>query len=105
METIRVALNDTFQQTYELVSPSGVDVQLTTAATVEVAVLNVDTGAEITMISATLVSSPTPSNVVGFSVEDATITAGMYKIQFKITNVDGTVTTYPVEGEQGFLVY
>lgn len=103
METIRVALNDTFLQTYTLVSPSGSVIDLT-GATIEVAVLDVDTGEELTTIECTLVS-PTTTGIVSFSVEDVASEKGIYKIQFRMTNTDGTVTTYPSEGEQALLVY
>ena len=103
LSTIRVCVGDTFTQYYTLVSPSGVAVNLT-SATPEVDVINVDTGEVVTTIECAVVA-PTTTGVVSFSVEDATGVAGMYTLRFRVINVAGLVTTYPVNGiEQGLLV-
>ena len=100
--TIRVALGDTSVQRYTLVSPSGGMVDLT-AATVEVDVVNIDTAETITTIECACVP-PTTTGVVSFPVEDATGEKRMSLLFFKVLQ-DGAITTYPVYGEQGFLVY
>lgn len=102
MSTIRCSVGDTFTQYYTLVSPSGAAVNLT-SATPYVDVINVDTGEVFTSIDCACVA-PTTTGVVSFSVEDAATTQGMYVLKFRVTDVSGLVTTYPVNSDQGFLV-
>jgi hypothetical protein len=102
MSTIRVSVNDTFTQSYALVSPSGTIADLT-SATIVVDVITVDTDEIFTSIDCAVVA-PTANGIVSFSVEDATPVAGMYILKFKVTDITGLVKTYPVNTDQGFLV-
>lgn len=102
MQTIRVALNDVYNYSYTLTSPTINLSALSPTPTVEVDVIDVETGVVKTTIPCTVVA-PT-SGVVSFSLEDATGLRSMNRLIFHVYSGQN-VQTIPAAGEQGLWVY
>lgn len=101
MQTLRVAYGDAATVSYTLTNPT-INLSGSPTPTIEVDVVDVETGAVRTTIPCTILNAAAGS--IYFSLEDASNVRSMNTMLFRVT-IGTELKTIPANSEQGLWVY